>query len=228
MKLLNEKELALSAVVANINMNRGRNARGVNSYEKDIKLDPVNFLMQRINEEGRCNWLDLCCGEGRALIQTATTLHENKLQQKAELTGIDLVDYFAPVPSYIHCLKFVVMPVSEWGGMGQYDLVTCVHGLHYAGDKLTILQRAIGGLKNNGLFVANFDINSIHINNIDSKKYLQHIFSTNSIHYNARSRIISCIGPKEIEFGANYLGASDMAGPNYTGQEAVDAYYALR
>jgi hypothetical protein len=34
------------------------------------------------------------------------------------------------------------------------------------------------------------------------------------------------VGPREVEFGLQYLGADDTAGPNYTGQPAVAAYYA--
>lgn len=40
-------------------------------------------------------------------------------------------------------------------------------------------------------------------------------------------KIISCQGPRHIEWGLQYEGANDKAGPNYTGQEAVDAYYTI-
>ena len=42
--LLNEQALEWSPVVANNTMNRERKATGVNSYEKDIKLNPLVFL----------------------------------------------------------------------------------------------------------------------------------------------------------------------------------------
>ncbi|WP_232837191.1 class I SAM-dependent methyltransferase [Lentzea terrae] len=38
------------------------------------------------------------------------------------------------------------------------DLVTCVHGLHYVGDKLGLLVRAASWLVPGGRFVANFDV----------------------------------------------------------------------
>ena len=40
MKLFPENELVWSDVVANTRMNRKRSAVGVNSYEKELKLNP--------------------------------------------------------------------------------------------------------------------------------------------------------------------------------------------
>ena len=80
MKLLKEEELILSAVVANNRMNRGRNASGVNSYEKDLGFQPVQYIRDRLARFGQVKWLDLCCGEGKALLQCAVDLADKPLQ----------------------------------------------------------------------------------------------------------------------------------------------------
>jgi SAM-dependent methyltransferase len=226
MRLLTEKELAWSSVVANNNMNRSRNASGVNSYEKDIKLNPIKFLLKQIEAHGSAVWLDLCCGEGRALVETAKYLQHHNLQDKARLTGLDLVDYFITIPSSVNCLDFLCLSVSDWEPFAKYDLITCVHGLHYAGDKLAALKKCLKAISDSGCFVANFDIKSININGMDAHKFIKAIFVANNIQYSARTRVIQCEGPRDMDFGVRFLGADDMAGPNYTGQEAVNAYYA--
>jgi len=47
MSLLLNDRLELSPIVANNRMNRERNAVGVNSYERDIWLSPIEFLTER-------------------------------------------------------------------------------------------------------------------------------------------------------------------------------------
>lgn len=74
MKFLRDASLERSTVVANSRMNRERGAVGVNSYEKDAGLDPISFLADRLSVASSASWLDLCCGRGRALIETASTL----------------------------------------------------------------------------------------------------------------------------------------------------------
>jgi SAM-dependent methyltransferase len=227
MKLLTEEELIWSPVVANINMNRKRKATGINSYERDVKLSPIKLLLQRIETNGTAAWLDLCCGEGNALIEAAITLQRKDVQHTTRLTGIDLVDHFTTIPTGINNLQFLVSSIDKWVASQQYDLITCVHGLHYAGDKLAALAKTFAALKHDGVFIANFDIASIQVKNVDTKKYLQNIFAKHGVQYNVRSHIITCNGAKDIDFGVVYIGANDGAGPNYTGQEAVDGYYQL-
>jgi trans-aconitate methyltransferase len=40
------------------------------------------------------------------------------------------------------------------------DLITCVHGLHYGGDKLAVLTRAASWLAPTGLLAADLDLRS--------------------------------------------------------------------
>ena len=43
--------------------------------------------------------------------------------------------------------------------------------------------------------------------------------------YDRRRRLVVCRGRRVVDLPYRYLGADDRAGPNYTGQPAVDSYY---
>jgi len=225
MKLLKENELAWSDVVANNRMNRKRKASGVNSYEKDLKFKPETWLNACLKERGEVKWLDLCCGEGNALLQYASELAEKQLQGQALLRGIDLTDQFQPVPSLITCLQLEAMSLVDWKADDQYDLVTCVHGLHYIGDKLKVITEALKAIAPQRILMANLDLKSIKIEGDQQGQYLKKLFKENQIEYNAQRKIITCKGPRDISINLTYKGADDKAGPNYTGQDAVDSYY---
>lgn len=227
MKLLSENELVWSWVVANSKMNRKRNASGVNSYEKELKIKPEVILEALIHHFGSVKWLDVCCGEGKALIQAAEYLAAKGLQDKAILKGIDLVDAFQPIPATITCVDLEIKSMVEWTSSEQYDFITCVHGIHYIGDKLKVLSTIFSLLSEQGIFIANLDLNNIHFLNDDAQKYLKSIFTQNDIQYNSRTRLITCKGPRQINFNVTYKGANDEAGPNYTGQDAVCSVYEV-
>ncbi|MGO4290702.1 class I SAM-dependent methyltransferase [Chitinophaga sp. RAB17] len=224
MSLLPEKDLIWSAVVANSSMNRDRNASGINSYEKEFKFIPARFLEQKVRENGCASWLDLCCGSGLALIQTHTDLTRKGLQQQVQLKGIDLLDTFPPEAENLEGLTLEVRSVVDWQPDRSYDLITCSHGLHYLGDKLKVIAMACSALTANGYFVAHLDLQNIILpENILWKK----LWKEQGLQYNSRTRIISRTGTLVFNLGLQYLGADDQAGPNYTGQGAVNAYYDL-
>lgn len=147
------------------------------------------------------------------------------MQAHVRLKGIDLVDQFGPLPPGIDCVAFETRSLDDWDSDGQYDLVTCIHGLHYVGDKLKVLAAALKALNSKGLFIANLDLKSIRIAGDGQHQYLKKIFANHDISYNGRRKIISCKGRRDVRFEVTYQGADDTAGPNYTGQEAVDSYY---
>lgn len=227
MKLLSENELVWSWVVANSKMNRKRNASGVNSYEKELKIKPEVFLEEYIQQFGNVKWLDICCGEANALIQAAAYLAVKGIQDKARLKGIDLVDAFQNIPSEITCVDLEVRSIVEWNSSEQYDLITSVHGLHYIGDKLEVLSKILERISEGGVFIANLDLNNIQFVNGDAEKHLKNIFRQNSIEYNSRNRLLTCKGPRYINFNITYKGANDEVGPNYTGQDAVCSVYEM-
>lgn len=86
----------------------------------------------------------------------------------------------------------------------------------------------LGRVSEQGSFIANLDLNNIHFLNDDAEKYLKNIFKQNNVQYNSRTRLLTCTGPRHINFKVTYKGANAEAGPNYTGQDAVCSVYELR
>ena len=186
-------------------MNRLRQLAGVNSYERELGFHPL--------AANPAAWLDLCCGSGRALIQASR-------QTTATLVGVDLVDAFDDGP-----VHFVCAPVDRFEPRQTFDLITCVHGLHYVGDKLALLARAAGWLTGTGRFVAHLDPASIHVEGHTTRQVMAQLRRAGFTY--ARNRI-SRTGPAAVSFPYTYRGADDRTGPNYTGQPAVTSYYAPR
>lgn len=227
MELLTENQLIWSPIVANNRMNRKRIASGVNSYEKELNFNPGVYLNKCLEERKYAKWLDLCCGEGNALIQYAKEVADKNLQERITLKGIDLVDQFESIPLAINCLQFEICSLVDWEDEEQFDLITCVHGLHYVGDKLKVLMKGLKAISEHGIMMANLDLNNIKIEDDQKRNYLKRLFKENEIGYNARRKLITCEGPRDIKLNLIYRGADDKAGPNYTGQAAVDSYYSI-
>jgi SAM-dependent methyltransferase len=202
--LLDDQALHASSVVANNAMNRERQLHGVNSYAKVLGFDPLT--------RAGTAWLDLCCGSGLALIQAAGQTGG------VILAGVDLVDAFRPAPPGV---TLVAAPLETWAPGREFDLITCVHGLHYVGDKLGVLGRVLTWLTPAGTFVADLDLASIRTGG----RRLATLLRAAGVEYDGRRKRISCTGPRELDLPYRYLGADDRAGPNYTGQPAVTSYY---
>ncbi|MDI6097170.1 class I SAM-dependent methyltransferase [Actinoplanes sp. NEAU-A12] len=195
-------------------------------------------------------WLDLCCGSGRALVQAAEQL------PSATIVGVDLVDAFVSARPGVETsgtgqpadaghlagraggtggtsraeggVSFVVAPVEAWEPDRAFDLITCVHGLHYVGDKLAVLARMARCLRPGGRFVADLDLDGIRLaDGQPAGRRLVTRLRGAGLAYDARRRRISCTGPVQLDLPYAYLGADDRAGPNYTGQPAVHSFYDL-
>lgn len=204
MSLLDDETLWRSSVVANCAMNR---ERGLASYRRELGIDLTLATGAR--------WVDLCCGSGKALAEAA----------RADVTvvGVDLVDHHVPARPG---LNFVVAPVDQWEPAEPVDLVTCVHGLHYIGDKLGLLARAASWLAPGGRFVASFDASSVRrADGTPLGRVLLKALREAGFTYDGRNRRIAFAGSGRPELPFTYLGADDKAGPNYTGQPAVHSYY---
>ncbi|WP_258940145.1 class I SAM-dependent methyltransferase [Actinomadura luteofluorescens] len=223
--LLDDAALARSSVVANCTMNRERTLSGSNGYGRELGLDVLAEMSARAGGSSPVRWLDLCCGSGRAPAEAAALLAERGLGGRAEIIGLDLVDHFAPGP--VHAMaRLVSGSVAEWVPDGRFDLITCVHGLHYLGDKLGTLSRIASWLTGDGLFVANFDARSIrHADGSPSGRRLIAQLRAQGFDYDSARRRVSRRGHGQVRFPYRYLGADDQAGPNYTGQPAVDSFY---
>jgi SAM-dependent methyltransferase len=222
--LLDAQALHASSVVANNAMNRDRQLAGVNSYARVLGFDPLAWLAT-VDTTDDIGWLDLCCGTGRALVHAATHLRQTARLEHATLVGVDLVDAFAPIPPGLG-LTLVAAPVETWTPARTFDLITCVHGLHYVGDKLAVLSRAVRWLSPAGRFVADLDLDSIRLaDGRPAGRRLSSQIRAAGLVYDARRRRISCTGPRDLSLPYEYLGADDRAGANYTGQPAVRSHY---
>jgi SAM-dependent methyltransferase len=224
MKLLGDDELERSAIVANCRMNRERELSGSNGYSREVGFNPLDFLRARMASGRMVAWLDLCCGTGRALIQAARVSQAEGTD--VEIVGVDLVGVFhRPDPDLTH-LRLVEASLRTWRPGRQFDLITCVHGLHYVGDKLGLIARAASWMVEDGLFVANLDLKNLKL--ADGMAWGRKVVADlrrAGMEYARRRRLLSYRGRKDVSLPYRYLGADDGAGPNYTGQPAVDSYY---
>jgi SAM-dependent methyltransferase len=193
-------------VVANRAMNRERRLAGRDGYSRVLGFDVLSL-------PSGARWLDLCCGSGRALLDAA------EARPDLDITGVDLVGYFAAAGP----VRFETASITTWEPAGRFDLVTCVHGLHYVGDKLGALLRAASWLAGGGVFVANFDVAGIEAPG-GPRRVLRALREA-GFAYDSRAHRIRRDGPFAGSLPFRYLGADDRAGPNYTGQPAVRSYY---
>lgn len=210
-----------------------RQLAGVNSYTRELGFNPVDVLTARLadsDQDGRTHaravgWLDLCCGTGRALIQAAEQLDRVGLAQHAVLVGVDLVDAFDPVAPGSG-VQLICAPVDTWTATRRFDLITCVHGLHYVGDKLAVLTRAARWLTGTGRLVADLDLSGIRARDrTTANRRLTARLRAAGFTYDPRRHRIGRLGPANVDLPYTYLGADDRAGPNYTGQPAVHSHY---
>jgi SAM-dependent methyltransferase len=221
-RLLDDTALEASSVVANNAMNRERQLAGVNSYTRELGFNPVDVLTAHLAETESVAWLDLCCGSGRALTQAAARLREAGFADRVTLVGVDLVDTFAAAPEP----TLIRASITTWTPRHAFDLITCVHGLHYVGDKLAMLTRAAGWLTPTGQLVADLDLASIRL--ADGREAGRRLTSRlREAGYAYRDRRVTRTGPGQPHLPYTYLGADDHAGANYTGQPAVHSYYAV-
>jgi SAM-dependent methyltransferase len=220
--VLDDEALTRSSVVANCTMNRERRLAGSNGYGRELGFDVADLITDRLSRgAGTFRWLDLCCGTGTALLECARLVADPRLR----ITGVDLVDFFAGPPH--PGVEFVTGPVASFVPRHHYDLVTCVHGLHYVGDKLDVLTRAASWLTEDGLLVANLDLAAIVTEQGRPwGRRLAGALRSAGFDHDSRRRRISRVGHLDVRLPFRYLGADDRAGPNYTGQPAVNSHYA--
>lgn len=228
MMLLNDKKLERSSVVANCSMNRERKAFGINSYHKEISLNPLSFMKNRAERNDGARWLDICCGRGSALIQVAEELQNENINQKVFLTGVDLAGMFDPISFKVHNVNLIESSLSEFETPILFDLITCVHGMHYIGDKLGMIMKYMKMLKPDGCFVCNMDTNDI----FDKKgrklgRKINSVMRNQGLLYDSKRKLLKCERRIELDLPFEYVGADDRYGRNYTGQHTVSSYYSL-
>lgn len=217
-----DKQLEQSPVVANRCMNRERELSGTNGYDLEIGFQPLTFLSGKVATNKKARWLDLCCGTGKALVQAATIVERDGLP--IEIVGVDLVGMFAKHSS--RHLTLSEASLSTWSAMGSFDLITCIHGLHYIGDKLGLIARACAWLNSDGRFVANLDTVNLRLSpdGLPSRIFAKELRQA-GVELLTRQRLIRCNGQLNLSLPFTYVGADDQAGPNYTKQPVVNSYY---
>jgi SAM-dependent methyltransferase len=240
--MLSDSELEKSEIVANCLMNRQRQLMGSNSYTKELGFNPLDFLLNRISDppvrlrdRNDIAWLDICCGSGRALIQAAENLQKSQSSQfssQFSIVGVDLVRQFYPHPPDLNCLQLITESVHQFHPSRKFDLITCVHGLHYLGDKLEIIKRAASWLSEDGLFIAHLDLANLCL--VEGKPGREkvkpipvNLLENMGLKYTKANKLIQLENHQELTFSLAYLGADDTVGANYTGQAAVNSLYKL-
>jgi SAM-dependent methyltransferase len=226
-RFLTEDALELSAAVANCRMNRDRGIVGSNSYAAELSLNPLDFLADRLANQQTVAWLDLCCGTGKALTQAARHFQRLGLADRVAIHGVDLVELFDPAAAESTCLILEAASLRQWTAKSECDLITCVHGLHYVGDKLGLIARAASWLKPDGLLLGHLDLANVKLTTGHwLRGQLGRQLKRNGLSHHPRRRLLSCQGKRRIEFPWAFAGADDTAGPNFTRQAAVDSYYS--
>ena len=225
--LKSDLDLEGSEVVANAAMNRDRGALGTNSYARDLDRNPITFLIERLQAEDQVAWLDLCCGSGKALIEAAGIFKKARVADRVKLVGVDLAGMFCPYPADYEFLTLQESSVAAWTPDRKFDLITCVHGLHYVGDKLGLIERAASWLINRGMFLAHLDFSNIKLESGErSAIVVGKALKEAGFGYNRSKRILYSRDRIDWKLPYHYLGADDANGANFTGQPAVDSWYA--
>ncbi len=214
-------------MVANNAMNRDRLLSGVNSYARELGFDPYEWLADRLRAEPAMpvGWIDVCCGAGRAILEAERRFGAEFPDSDVTLRGIDLVGHFAGAPATPR-LRLITTTARTWSPEHPADLVTCVHGLHYIGDKLALIAAMLRWTAPGGRFVAHFDPHTVrHRDGSSAARAILARLRAAGVTYDGRHHRISAPGAVTLEFSPGYLGADDHAGPGYTGQPAVASYY---
>lgn len=222
--LLDNSSLEKSSIVANSLMNRQRKCTGGNSYQKELSFEIIKFLKNHLQKNKQTAWLDIGCGEGNALIEAAENLARQN--ENLQIIGIDLAGMFQTIPPEFEFLKLIETSFENYFSETGFDLITCVHGLHYIGDKLAFLQKAVSMLKIDGIFLANLDLANFKFENgKTANRIIAKSLRKNGFEFDSKKHLLICQGKKKINFDFEYFGADDAAGANYTGQEVVDSFY---
>ena len=228
MGLLDQRSLLESAVVANCRMNRERRLTGTNGYGKELGFEVLDWIQNRSSSQNDViRWVDFCCGTGLALIEAAQVVQGHRSEFNLQIEGVDLAGHFARNP-FERTLTLTKSSVEAWRAEGPIDLVTCIHGLHYVGDKLDAIAKMTRCLVDDGLMVANIDLRNFRLSDQRSAgRVIVKQLRDCGLEYDSRTRLLTCRGNTEIHHGLEYVGADDQAGPNYTGQPAVNSHYRM-
>jgi SAM-dependent methyltransferase len=206
-------------------MNRERRLAGRGGYEADLRFGIREFLAERLERQD-VRWLDLCCGTGQALVDAETALSQSDRTERLKIVAVDLVAHQLAIGPTSPTIEFHEASLHAWQPNGTFDLITCVHGLHYLGDKLQAIVNAASWLKPDGVFQAHLDLANVrHRARRRFAPIVKRWLLDAGFSWHARFHRLACVGPRRLALPWIYVGADDKAGPNVTGQPAVDSWY---
>ena len=77
--------------------------------------------------------------------------------------------------------------------------------------------------------MASLDLENLKlVENKNSKPIFSGYFRQQGLVFNSKKHFLTLNGKRTFDLPFEYLGADDKAGPNYTGQPAVDSYYKMQ
>ena len=226
MTMLRPDELLSSPIVANATMNRGRGFSGVNSYERDLRVSLTDFLAARVRERGHALWYDACCGQGRALMDAAIQFQATDWGRAVQIVGADLVDMFTP--NRAPGVTLIAADVAAFRPDRPADLITCVHGLHYLGDKLGFLESAYATLAPGGLLLGHLDPDNLRGLGVGASVWRQVVrhAAKSGVALDFKGHVLRIARMEApLDFGVTFQGATVSERPNYTGITVIDSWY---
>lgn len=123
-------------------------------------------------------------------------------------------------------LQLVQRSVFDYQPTERFDLITCVHGLHYLGDKLQAIRLAVSWLVSDGRFIANLDAANMCLSEAGKgQRKIVRFLRDVGFDYLPAKHLLQRTGYKELKIPFQFRGADDTAGPNYTKQPVVNSYY---
>jgi hypothetical protein len=94
------------------------------------------------------------------------------------------------------------------------------------GDKLNAIASAASWLTENGTFCASLDLSNIQLRGTPcTPRVVARELRQHGLSFDNRTKRLTCDGRRLIHWPWRYLGADDLAGPNYSGQPAVNSIY---
>ncbi len=208
-------------------MNLGRGFSGVNSYERDLRFSVTQFLAERVRERGEAVWYDACCGQGKALVEAGKQFAATEWGPQVQISGVDLVEMFTPEAA--PGVTLIAADVTAFTLDQPADLITCVHGLHYLGDKLGFLQKSYDMLAPGGLLIGHLDADNVRRaeSGVSIWRQASRHAGKKGVTPTLRNHVLNLLrSDATLDFGMTFQGATISEKPNYTGITVIDSWYA--
>ncbi len=122
---------------------------------------------------------------------------------------------FYAIPDDLKSLVFLTTLIDDYNpAAGGFDLITCVHGLHYIGDKLGAIEKAARWLKADGKFLANLDLKNLKLEEKqNASKTFSGFLRKQGFTVDYRKHLLIGNGKKRFQLPFEYLGADDPSRP---------------